>query len=148
MEIIYKIITSPEEIDILIGQKATYKSLNFSYTVENIKKYKDLVSDNSSFQIIATGPEGKFIGFVSSSEKLFPNHIFLGELFVSPEFAGKGVGSTLISKVVEEAKQRGLAGVYTETELINEPAQRLYEKRGFQKVDNPDWEGVTYRLEF
>lgn len=148
MDIQYTVVSSPEEVDILIGQAATYKSLNFLYTPENIQKYKDLISDNNSFQIIAYDPEGKFAGFVSSSEKIFPGYLFLGELFVNPNFTGKGIGSILVGKVIEFAKQKNLDGVYTETELINEPAQRLYEKCDFQRVDNPNWEGVTYKLQF
>ncbi|KKP84608.1 MAG: hypothetical protein UR83_C0017G0004 [Candidatus Moranbacteria bacterium GW2011_GWF2_35_54] len=37
----------------------------------------------------------------------------------------------------------------TQTEFENIPAQKLYEKIGFEEINNPEWkEGITYKLNF
>lgn len=148
MELFFKEVNLPEELDILAGQKDDYESLHFLYTADSIQKYKDLLKNETSYQIIALSSKNEFVGFVSSAEKLFPGYLFLGELFVNPNSQSKGIGTQLVGKVIDHAKQKNLAGVYTETELINEPAQRLYEKCGFQKAYNPNWEGITYKIQF
>jgi len=149
MEIVYKLVTSPSDILVLIGKKANYRSLHFLYTSENIKKYQHLVTDRTAYQLIGYSPLGKFVGFISSSEKdFFPNYLFLGELFVDQKYQGQGIATSFVQRIIEYAKRKNLEGVVTETELENIPAQKLYEKCGFNIVENPNWQGGTYKLHF
>ncbi len=54
-----------------------------------------------------------------------------------------------MSVVLKFAKERNLKGVITQTEFENKPAQQLYEKIGFVKIENSDWlDGVTYKYQF
>lgn len=57
------------------------------------------------------------------------------ELAVSllPSFRGKGIGSVLLKKFLEEIKQRNLPGISLSVQKEN-PAHRLYERLGFEIV--------------
>ena len=143
----YKIITSPAELDILSVQSASYGTLTFDFPPEYINKLKERLTEPHAVQILATDTD-KFVGYIAGSETIFPSYLFLSELFVSPDFAGKGIATELVQRTTEFAKNEGLKGVMVETEHENIPAQKLYEKIGFERIDNPEWNGVTYRLCF
>jgi ribosomal protein S18 acetylase RimI-like enzyme len=53
---------------------------------------------------------------------------------VSPAHRGKGVGEALMLGVLDVARSRGLREVWLEVLFPNEPAIRLYEKLGFERV--------------
>src|SRR5687767_15238754 len=53
---------------------------------------------------------------------------------ISPAHRGKGVGEELMRGVLAEARDRGLREVWLEVLVQNEPAIRLYEKLGFERV--------------
>ncbi len=149
MTITFHHITDSDQLNILSGKRASYGNLMFSFPSEFLKRLKLKLKEKNAYQLFAKDEQGKFLGYLYSAETIFPDHLFIGELFVDPLAQGKGVGSALVQKAVEFAKQQNLKGVMTETEFENIPAQKLYEKCGFKKFDNPDWkEGITYQLEF
>jgi ribosomal protein S18 acetylase RimI-like enzyme len=55
----------------------------------------------------------------------------------------KGIATYLLSEAFERLRNRGIVLVEAQTMQHNEPALNLYEKLGFQKVD----EGIVYRKE-
>ena len=57
-------------------------------------------------------------------------------LGVRAEARGRGVGTSLLTALVREAGRRGLAALSLSIEPDN-PAVRLYERLGFQIVDQP-----------
>lgn len=64
-----------------------------------------------------------------------------------PEYQGKGVGEKLMRDSINHAKRNGSKGIVTETAFENVPMQKLCEKCGFEKWENPEWqEGVTYKI--
>lgn len=66
-----------------------------------------------------------------SSVSLQPVFI-LNDLFVSNTHRGKGIGEALLTKAKEHCKEMEYKGLALETALDN-PAQRLYEKLGWEK---------------
>lgn len=141
----YLRVANPDELDILAGKEAECQNLKFGFSPAYIEKLKKELDLPHAFQLLAK-KDDEFVGYVSASENLFPNFLYLSELFIEPKFGGQGIASTLVGKVIEYAKSEGLEGVYTQTETENIPAQKLYEKLGFIEAPNPNWEGVTYRL--
>lgn len=147
--IFHQVTTSPDELDILSGKRAKYENLSFGFSPEYLDRLKTILNDEHAYQLFVKDEQGNFLGYIASAETIFPEYLFISELFVDPLAQGKGVGSALVQKAIEFGKREKLKGVMTETEFENVPAQKLYEKIGFVKFDNPDWEeGVTYRLEF
>lgn len=143
-------IQDKEELEILKGKKAQYENLNFSFSDEYLQSMKDLLNEKNPFQLFAKEDNGDFAGYIASAEKdARPNFLWLVELFVDPDHQGKGLGSELLKRTIEQAKKKNLDGLITQTEFENIPAQNLYEKTGFKKIDNPEWKGgITYQLKF
>jgi ribosomal protein S18 acetylase RimI-like enzyme len=65
------------------------------------------------------------------------------DLFTAGEFRRAGLATYLLSEAFERLRHRGIMLVEAQTMQNNAPAQTLYEKLGFNKVD----EGVVYRKE-
>ncbi len=66
-----------------------------------------------------------------SSVSMQPMFI-LNDLYVMPEYRGKGIGKALLSKAQEFCISRGFKGLALETALDN-PAQELYNSMGWKK---------------
>jgi ribosomal-protein-alanine N-acetyltransferase len=58
----------------------------------------------------------------------------LANIAVAGAFQNRGIGSALLSKVVEVARSRGVVSLFLEVRMSNEVAHRLYLNRGFQQV--------------
>ncbi len=70
-----------------------------------------------------------YTSFSSVSMEAF---YILNDLYVSPSHRGKGVGQALLNKAKEQCLFMGYKGVGLETGIEN-PAQHLYERLGWQK---------------
>jgi len=146
----YVPIKDKKDLEILKDKSASYKDLNFTFSDEYIDKLSELLDAKNAIQLFAKDNE-KFVGYIASAEifEQYPNHSVIVELFIDPEFQGKGFGTKLIDQLIEESKQKDLDGIITQTEKENIPAQDIYKKQGFQEIDNPEWEeGITYQLKF
>jgi GNAT superfamily N-acetyltransferase len=60
----------------------------------------------------------------------------LNDLFVHPDFRGKGISKLLIQQCDLLAKETNASGVMLETEKTNEIGNRLYLQTGFKLIDN------------
>lgn len=61
-------------------------------------------------------------------------------LAVMPEQRGKGLGGALVAAAVARARQDGLVRLWLWTQTGMKDAQRLYERAGFQRRPERDWE--------
>jgi len=76
-------------------------------------------------------------------------------LAVTPEARGKGVATVLISECIRRTKEKGYASIGLHTGEFMDSAQRLYERLGFERLPQFDFEpagdGIivkAYRLTF
>jgi ribosomal-protein-alanine N-acetyltransferase len=53
---------------------------------------------------------------------------------VVPEFEGLGIGSALLTQLIDEARRRGALDVLLEVRADNPRAQRLYLRFGFEQI--------------
>lgn len=141
------IVKDRKQLDILRGKQASHGELLFSFSDAYVGWLSDVLKNKHAYQIILEENEN-FVGYIASAETLWPNFLTMIEIFVSPEYQGKGIGKTLLAHVIDFAKREGLIGLMVQTENENIPAQKLYERSGFQRCENKEWEGVTYKLEF
>jgi putative acetyltransferase len=61
----------------------------------------------------------------------------LQKMYFMPEARGKGLGSKMMSKCLEFAKQAGYDQCYLETMPYMNDARKLYRKVGFESIDKP-----------
>ena len=61
----------------------------------------------------------------------------LQKMYFMPEARGRGIGSQMIQKCLEFAKNSGFAKCYLETMPYMDDARKLYRKVGFETIDKP-----------
>lgn len=101
--------------------------------------HKDLVIasiENSQlcYGIHKVNPEKEVINQVGFARVVtdFVRFSYLGDVFVTPEFRGFGLGKWLISIIVSHPYLRG-----TSFQLSTKDAHSLYEQFGFQQLEDP-----------
>ena len=97
------------------------------------------VGREESVVLIAEADAGHVRGFV----QLFPSFssvraariYILNDLFVVPAARRTGVGSALVREAARVAREAGAVKIKISTAIANAPAQRLYEREGWQRED-------------
>lgn len=95
---------------------------------------KALLSYDEQYKGYVALLDDKVAGFVTYRViKGNPDIGRMGNNAVSPEFTGKGIGSTMYKFVLDEMENIGLkyASVYTGLDEAHAPARRAYEKAGY-----------------
>jgi ribosomal protein S18 acetylase RimI-like enzyme len=64
-------------------------------------------------------------------------------LAVLPDYEGRGIGEALVRACIDRARADGRSRVYLDTTQWMERAQRLYERIGFVRAPELDWEPAT-----
>jgi len=90
----------------------------------------DLCHPATEYRVARIG--GRVIGYAGLWLIIDEAHIT--NLAVHPEFRGRKIGEWLLHKSMERAHQSGMIRGLLEVRVSNIPAQRLYEKYGFQVV--------------
>ena len=83
--------------------------------------------------------EGRNVGWVQSAEMASEN--FLQQLFVTPQYQGRGIGSIVLQNLLKHWERMGKPVVLTV--LKNNPARRFYERHGFTVVGEV---GVKFQM--
>lgn len=63
----------------------------------------------------------------------------LNDLFIKPEFRGKGISKELIEAAKEHSRQTNASGLLLETEQANKIGNRLYPSLGFDLNDETNY---------
>jgi ribosomal protein S18 acetylase RimI-like enzyme len=82
--------------------------------------------------------DGQVAGFVSGQEREHwsgEREVYVGELVVSAEYEGRGIGRALMARVVEHAAQLGLTTITLDTGAANAGARAFYRSLGFEEED-------------
>jgi GNAT superfamily N-acetyltransferase len=87
-------------------------------------------------------PAGFALYFHNFSTFLGRPGIYIEDLFVKPEYRGKGLGKALLSRIAAIAAERGCGRLEWACLDWNEPSIRFYKSRGARPLD--EW--TTYRV--
>lgn len=93
--------------------------------------------------IVAESSKGSLCGYAYASYEWRVE--FHGEtmdivaLFVSPQWRGKGVGSALITTLLDNARQRGIRRISAEVHPGNAAIERILEATGFDPERRTLW---------
>lgn len=148
-DIVISTIKDEQEIEILCNVTSGYKDFVYRYDQKTLNLLKNNLKLEGSLYIVAK-QDGNFVAFCSADTEWWEdNYFFIREIFVKPDFQKQKIGEKLIQKCIDHARQKGAAGIVTETAFENIPMQKCCAKFGFKKWDNPHWkEGATYKLLF
>ena len=80
--------------------------------------------------------DGVFAGCVSLASA--SDHLILGQFYLSPPHQGRGLGGAVLALLLAEADGAGLP--VRLSVLKESPAARLYERHGFRKTGEDDWD--------
>ena len=98
------------------------------------------IKNDESEVYLAITNEGKAVGFT----QLYPLYSstqmkrtwLLNDLFLAPEYRGKGISKQLINRAKDLARTTHAAGVALETEKNNDIGNQLYPSTGFKLDDH------------
>jgi ribosomal protein S18 acetylase RimI-like enzyme len=83
----------------------------------------------SAIQVIVYG--SKDIGMLSVEER--EEDIFLSVIEIHPEYQGKGIGTTVLSKIIKDSTEK-MKPVRLRVLKVN-PAKELYDRLGFLEIE-------------
>lgn len=72
----------------------------------------------------------QIVGFVSYAKK-YPEHAYIAEVQVDPDFQGRGIGGFALDFILKEIGTTPIVDLHTHPE---NPAQRLYSRFGFEQT--------------
>ncbi|MFN2300233.1 MAG: GNAT family N-acetyltransferase [Anaerolineales bacterium] len=73
--------------------------------------------------------EGRLAGYLMATPT--PQGVHISRLAVHPEHQNKGIGRSLIGRLLEECRRRGIPQITVNTQLHNPHSHRLYRSLGF-----------------
>ncbi|MEI7557068.1 GNAT family N-acetyltransferase [Candidatus Chlorohelix sp.] len=90
-----------------------------------------------TIQICCRSKDNKPVGYFSFT--MYERWGHLDRLAVTPEFQGMGYGAYQLSAAIKMMEAKGARRVTLSTQLTNYQSQRLYERFGFKKVQNLEY---------
>ncbi|HEV8430033.1 MAG TPA: ribosomal protein S18-alanine N-acetyltransferase [Pyrinomonadaceae bacterium] len=100
--------------------------------------YAELQGANRDLMLVArplmspTTESVPIAGYIVARETAGELHI--NNFAVRPEFRRRGIGATLLNRVLDEARRRQANAAFLEVRSTNHVAQALYEKCGFRAI--------------
>jgi GNAT superfamily N-acetyltransferase len=130
----------------LIKELAEYEKLLDEVTVTEDILRENLFGKKKYAEVIIAELDGKPVGqalfFHNFSTFGGKPGIYLEDLYVKPEFRGKGIGKALLKKLIDVAKERNCGRVEWVVLDWNKPAIDFYKKLGAEPMN--EW--IIYRL--
>ncbi len=93
----------------------------------------------ASFPWLVDEEEGRVTGYAYASrwgERASYRHSAAATVYLRPDAHGRGIGSALYGRLLEELKEKRVHTVLGGIALPNEKSQGLHEKFGFRKVSH------------
>ena len=130
----------------LIKELAEYEKLSNQVLADENKLKNTLFGKTKYAEVLIAEyngkPAGQALFFYNYSTFFAKPGIYLEDLFVKPEFRGKGIGKKLLKSLIKIAKENNCGRVEWAVLDWNEPAINFYKKLG--AVIMKDWK--TFRL--
>ena len=127
---------------------ATYRAEGYG-SPEYEPALRDVASRDASADVLVAVLDGRVVGAVTVatrggpwSERAAPGEAEIRMLVVDPAARGTGTGTALVVACVERARAAGCTAVRLSTEPEMTVAHRLYERLGFTRTPQRDWEPV------
>lgn len=99
--------------------------------------YETYQKDKAIYYVIIHNNKVVGGGGIAALDNFEGNTCELQKMYFLTEIRGKGLGSKLINRCLEKAKEFGFDECYLETMPYMTAAQKLYKKNGFTQIDGP-----------
>jgi len=116
---------------------------------KDLKNIKESYIDNGGEFLVLTTTDNEIIG-MGGLRKIDDTTSEIKRMRVNLGFQGKGLGSLILDKLIEKAKELGYKKLILDTALKQKVAQHLYESRGFKESNRGEvfgQETIYYELE-
>jgi len=101
---------------------------------------KNRIKNGESEVFLAMTENGEAVGFTQLyplfSSTRMKRMWLLNDLYVAPDYRGKGISKQLIDRAKDLARSTNAAGVALETEKNNDIGNQLYPRTGFELDDH------------
>jgi len=106
-------------------------------TIQEIssKKYLEGLVSNSKLKFFLSEENGVITG-IAANRVQDSSTMELAGIIVRDDLLGKGIGSLLISKCIDSARDAGFVNMVVKTENSNERAINFYRNKGFVRIGN------------
>ena len=125
----------------LIKELAEYEKLSDEVSADEIKLKNTLFGETKYAEVLIAEyngkPAGQALFFYNYSTFLAKPGIYLEDLFVKPEYRGKGIGKKLITNLIQIAKEKDYGRVEWAVLDWNESAIKFYKNLGAELMI--DW---------
>ena len=110
---------------------------NRNVTAENISLYYDKIKDDDRYKTYVALLEDEVVGFVSSAQTYAVgfdgSYMQIIGIAVKEEKHNKGIGTKLIQRMEDYAREKGCYGIGVCSGLKRTDAHAFYERNGFDK---------------
>lgn len=106
-------------------------------TIHEISSEKYLIelASDSRLKFFVSEENGEITGLAVNRVK-DDSTMELAGIIVRDDLLGRGIGSLLISRCIDSARDAGFASMVVKTEMSNDRAISFYMKRGFVRIGN------------
>ncbi|MEY9215216.1 ribosomal protein S18-alanine N-acetyltransferase [Thermobifida halotolerans] len=93
---------------------------------------RDELAQPDRHYLVARDDGGRIVGYAGL--RAVPPEGDVQTMAVAPDRWGRGIGRTLLSALLDEARRRGISAVFLEVRSDNPRAQDLYRRFGFTEI--------------
>ena len=112
--------------------------MNWSKSKKGEKLFLDLLNNPEAICLIAF-EDKQAIGYLAASPRklndVLSKYLEINNVEVLPNFQSKGIGSELIKRCLEWAKEKAYQKVYVNSYFENKRAVYFYKRNGFSEID-------------
>ena len=114
-----------------LGDFPEIRKLSEKFKFEIGRDWKGLISSKNS-EVFVLVNERSIVGFTGLIRYAWNNTLQILNIFVEPQYRGKGLGLTLVNFLVERSRRTSYRCLIAEAPSLN-PAVKLYKKAGFRQ---------------
>jgi GNAT superfamily N-acetyltransferase len=102
-----------------------------------------VVADGTRGFILLARDDLRIVGVAYVATILSAEHCglvaWLEELYVTPSLRSRGIGSALVTEVLERAREMEVVAIDLEIDAGHSRAEALYQRFGFRRLDRSRW---------
>ena len=104
---------------------------------------EDVAADIARGFLMLARDGGRIVGVAYVATILSAEHCgpvaWLEELYVTPDYRHRGIGTALVTAVLEKAQKAGIVAVDLEIDVDHNRVISLYERLGFRRLERSRW---------